>query len=116
MLAYSGDRDLCQQELGKATFLRPGATEDQPCEPLEAGSHFLRQSRGASAKLFWPFAMHEIVPMIKEEEARLFEMLPHPGGCMQRGPQTVARTNRCTDPLLKIQHGSQPECAEQYVA
>jgi hypothetical protein len=35
---------------------------------------------------------------------------------MQRGPQTVTSIDCRTNALLKIQHGSQPKCAEQYIA
>ena len=86
MLAHGGDRNLCQKELGQAILLRPGTAEDQSREPLKSSSHFLCLSRDTAAKLFRPFAVHEIVPMIEEEQTCLIQMIPYPGRCMQDCP------------------------------
>src|SRR5271157_15022 len=103
VLPYRGDRNLRDQELREAYFLRPILAEDHPRAAQRPGLHPLCHFGHAFAQFFRPFALHEILPVVQQQQARLSEMRARPGRRVQRRPQPVTSVERRGDTLLEVE-------------
>ena len=102
VLAHRGDRDLGEQEPTEAHFLHSVTSEHQAGVTLRSAAHALGHGGHAFVQLLGPFALHEIVVVIQQQQATFVEMLAHPGRRVQRSPQRVAGIDRRTNPCRKF--------------
>jgi len=95
-------RGLPSRRFTHAQFARSG---------LQALGHF----GDAPAQAKRPVALQEILPVMKQQQACLIQMLPHPCRRMQCRLQSVARLERRANAGLKIEHDVEPKRPEQNV-
>ena len=116
VLPYRGERNLRNQELCEAYFLRPIMVEDHPRAAQGTGPHPFCHLGDACAQFFRPFALHEILSVVQQQQARCIQMRARPGRRVERGLQPVTGIERRGDTLSEVKDRPQPQRAEQYIA
>ena len=99
----------------RRTSSRPSLPKIARAQRFDADFHALRHLGDALAQFPRPFAVQEILAIVKQQQARLVRMVPHPGRRVERGLQAVAGLERRAHTGLELQHRAKPERAEQCI-
>jgi len=79
MLPHDRDGKLGNQKLREAYLIPPFFPEDHRAHLRDLNLYALGHFGDTFAQFWRPFALQEILSIIKQQQARLVRMLPHPG-------------------------------------
>ncbi len=109
MLPYDRDGKLGNQKLREAYLLTPLFPKNHPRPSARSSLYALGHFGDAFAQFVRPFAMQEIFSIIKQKQARIVRMLPHPGRGVERGREPVAGVERSVDTRLEFENCLEPK-------